>query len=34
MTALEWVGDGDKEGGVSERQFVINGGRGPVPGIM
>ena len=34
MTTLEWLDDGNKEGGVAERQFVIKGGRGPVPGIM
>ena len=34
MTTLEWLDDGKKEGGVAERQFVIKGGRGPVPGIM
>jgi pimeloyl-ACP methyl ester carboxylesterase len=34
MTNIEWVGDGNKEGGVAERQFVIKGGKGPVPGIM
>lgn len=34
MTTLEWRNDGNKEGGVTERQFVIKGGSGSVPGIM
>ena len=34
MTTLEWMGDAVNEGGLAERQFVINGGKGPVPGII
>ena len=34
MTAFEWVGDGVIEGQVNEREFVIKGGNGPVPGIV
>ncbi len=34
MTTIHWLDDGNKEGGVAERQFVIKGGKGPVPGII
>ena len=34
MTTIHWLDDGNKEGGVAERQFVIKGGKVPVPGII
>ncbi|MCH2537269.1 MAG: alpha/beta fold hydrolase [Dehalococcoidia bacterium] len=34
MTTIHWLNDGKNEGGVAERQFVIKGGKGPVPGII
>ena len=34
MTKIEWVGDGVLEGQVNEREFVIDGGSGPIPGII
>ena len=34
MTTIHWLNDGKNEGGVAERQFVIKGSKGPVPGII
>ena len=34
MMTIHWLNDGKNEGGVAERQFVIKGGKGPVPGII
>ena len=34
MTTFEWKDDGLCEGQIEERQFVIKGGKKPVPGIM
>ena len=34
MTAFEWKDEGFSEGQITERQFVISGGKKPVPGII
>lgn len=34
MTTLEWQGENLCEGQIQERQFVVNGGKSPVPGIL
>ena len=34
MTTLKWINNGYNEGGITEREFVIKGGKNAVPGIM
>lgn len=34
MTTFEWDNEGSDEGQITERQFVISGGKKPVPGII
>ena len=34
MTAFKWKDEGSSEGQITERQFVISGGKKPVPGII
>ena len=34
MTTFEWKDEGFDEGQITERQFVISGGKKPVPGII